>query len=59
MDGFDLPQSFKDKMGKLLGDELSGFLDCYSKEHKAGLRVNTLKSRGNQKNKMDTERVLL
>ncbi|MBR4724461.1 MAG: RsmB/NOP family class I SAM-dependent RNA methyltransferase [Lachnospiraceae bacterium] len=44
MDGFDLPQSFKDKMGKLLGDELSGFLDCYSKEHKAGLRVNTLKT---------------
>ncbi len=43
MDGFDLPQSFVDKMGKLLGDELSGFLDCYSQPHKAGLRVNTLK----------------
>ncbi|MBP5332172.1 MAG: hypothetical protein J6Y89_10005, partial [Lachnospiraceae bacterium] len=39
MDGFSLPESFVEKMGELLGDELTSFLDSYNKPHKAGLRV--------------------
>ncbi len=43
MDGFSLPDSFVEKMGELLGDELDSFLDSYNEPHKSGLRVNTLK----------------
>ncbi len=38
-----IPESFKEKMKELLGDELDSFLDCYKDKHNAGIRVNTLK----------------
>lgn len=38
-----LPETFKDKMRELLGDELDSFLACFDEKHNAGLRVNTLK----------------
>ena len=38
-----IPESFKERMKELLGDELDSFLDCYNEKHHSGLRVNTLK----------------
>lgn len=39
----NLPKLFEDRMKKLLGDEYEEYLQCYSKPHFGGLRVNTLK----------------
>lgn len=38
-----LPQNFLDKMEKLLGNEFTEYLDSFSKPSHAGLRVNTMK----------------
>jgi tRNA and rRNA cytosine-C5-methylases len=41
----NLPKLFEDRMRELLGeDEYQEYLQCYSKPHFGGLRVNTLKS---------------
>lgn len=39
----NLPKLFEDRMKNLLGDEYEEYLQCYSKPHFGGLRVNTLK----------------
>lgn len=39
----NLPIQFEDRMKKLLGDKYEEYLQCYSKPHFGGLRVNTLK----------------
>ena len=39
----NLPESFKDRMKMLLGDEYEEFVACYDKQSLSGLRVNTLK----------------
>lgn len=39
----NLPKLFEDRMRKLLGEEYEEYLQCYSKPHYGGLRVNTLK----------------
>lgn len=39
----NLPKLFEDRMRKLLGEEYEEYLQCYSKPHFAGIRVNTLK----------------
>ncbi len=39
----NLPKLFEDRMKKLLGDEYEEFLQCYTKPHFGGLRVNTQK----------------
>ncbi|MDD3173122.1 MAG: RsmB/NOP family class I SAM-dependent RNA methyltransferase [Herbinix sp.] len=40
----NLPKLFEDRMRKLLGEEYEEYLQCYSKPHFGGLRVNTLKT---------------
>ncbi len=39
----NLPKLFEDRMRKLLGEEYEEYLQCYSKPHFGGIRVNTLK----------------
>lgn len=39
----NLPKLFEDRMRKLLGEEYEDYLQCYSKPHFGGIRVNTLK----------------
>ncbi len=39
----NLPTKFEDRMRRLLGDEYEEYLQCYSKPHYGGIRVNTLK----------------
>jgi NOL1/NOP2/sun family putative RNA methylase len=39
----NLPKLFEDRMRKLLGEEYEEYLQCYSKPHFGGLRVNTMK----------------
>lgn len=39
----NLPKLFEDRMRGLLGEEYEEYLQCYSKPHFGGLRVNTLK----------------
>ncbi len=39
----NLPIRFEDRMRRLLGEEYEEYLQCYSKPHFGGLRVNTLK----------------
>jgi NOL1/NOP2/sun family putative RNA methylase len=39
----NLPKLFEDRMRNLLGEEYEEYLQCYSKPHYGGLRVNTLK----------------
>ncbi|HKM00133.1 MAG TPA: RsmB/NOP family class I SAM-dependent RNA methyltransferase [Mobilitalea sp.] len=39
----NLPILFEDRMRRLLGEEYEEYLQCYSKPHFGGLRVNTLK----------------
>lgn len=40
----NLPIIFEDRMRKLLGEEYEEYLQCYSKPHFGGIRVNTLKT---------------
>ncbi len=40
----NLPKKFEDRMKELLGEEYEAYLQCYSKPHYGGLRVNALKS---------------
>jgi NOL1/NOP2/sun family putative RNA methylase len=40
----NLPLVFEDRMKKLLGEEYEEYLNCYSKPHYGGLRVNTQKT---------------
>lgn len=39
----NLPESFKNRMQEMLGDEYQAFLDSYELKDKSGVRVNTLK----------------
>lgn len=39
----NLPKLFEDRMRRLLGEEYEEYLQCYSKPHYGGIRVNTLK----------------
>ncbi len=40
----DLPQAFKEKMERLLGQEYREFLESYEKDRRQGLRLNLLKT---------------
>ncbi|MDF2944351.1 MAG: hypothetical protein K0S01_3209 [Herbinix sp.] len=40
----NLPKLFEDRMRELMGEEYEEYLQCYSKPHFGGLRVNTLKT---------------
>lgn len=40
----ELPQAFKDKMKRLLGEEYETFLESYDREREQGLRLNLLKT---------------
>jgi len=40
----NLPDSFKDRMKMLLGDEYDEYLQCYDRQSLSGLRINTLKT---------------
>ena len=40
----NLPNNFEDRMKKLLGAEYESYLQCYTKPHFGGLRINTMKT---------------
>ncbi len=40
----NLPKLFEDRMKELLKEEYEAYLQCYTKPHYGGLRINTLKS---------------
>ena len=43
MNLMDLPQNFKNKMEKMLGEKYQAFIDCYNEPYYRGIRLNTLK----------------